>query len=152
MSIHRITNPKEFNQLIDDMNCLFSFENGNSGHQLLQHNPDVIKASFGHVQILNWDLFVWGHKTGSRYDSCIMFFNDKNAKFGVAIFSEFLWLSKNPKVGYKLFKTACDFARSKKFEYISMSTVVNHPKHEKIKSFYSKMGFLKDSEIYISKL
>jgi hypothetical protein len=29
---------------------------------------------------------------------------------------------------------------------------VKHPKHEKIKSFYEKLGFLKDSENYISKL
>jgi hypothetical protein len=152
MSIQRITNPVDFCCLIDDLGGLFSIEDISSGHQLLKHNAETIKASFGHAQLLNWDLFVWGNKNNNHYDSCIMFYNDKSAKFGSRIFSEFLWLSKNPKVGYKLFKTAVDFARKQNFEFISMSTVVKHPKHEKIKSFYEKMGFLKDSETYISKL
>lgn len=152
MNIQRITNPDDFCRMIDDLEVLFSQEDITSGHQLLKHNAETIKASFGHTQLLNWDLFVWGHEDNHHYDSCIIFYNDKNAKFGKRIFSEFLWLSKNPKVGYKLFKTAVEFARKQKFEFISMSTVVKHPKHSKTKSFYEKMGFLKDSETYISKL
>jgi hypothetical protein len=152
MKIQRITNPVDFCRLIDDMGVLFEKEDLHSGHRLIKHDPETIKASFGHVQILNWDLFVWAHESNGKFDSCIMFLNDKNAKFNERIFSEFLWLSKNPKVGYSLFKTAVQFARNHNFNYIVMSTVASHEKHEKIKSFYQKMGFLKDSENYISKL
>jgi len=152
MKIQRITNPTDFCRLIDDLSELFSEEDSHSGHTLLRHNAETIKASFGHAQLLNWDLFVWACENGGKFDSAIMFFNEKSPKFGARIFSEFLWLSKNPKAGYKLFSAAVKFARQNKFDYISMSTVTSHPKHEKIKSFYQKMGFLKDSETYISKL
>lgn len=152
MKIKRITNPAEFNRLADDMKELFLEEDSNSGHAFLQHDIEVIKSSFSHTSILNWDLFVWAHEENNKFDSCIVFFNEKSSKFGVKLFSEFMWLSKNPKVGYALFSTAVKFARKNKFEYIVMSTVVSHPKHEKIKSFYQKMGFIKDSETYISKL
>lgn len=138
--------------MIDDLDELFFEENSCSGHLFLKHNAQTIKSSFGQTPILNWDLFVWGHEENDKFDSCIIFFNDKSPKFGTRIFSEFLWLSKNPKVGYSLFNTAVKFARKNKFEYITMSTVVSHPKHEKVKSFYEKMGLLKDSETYISKL
>lgn len=152
MSVKRITNPVEFGRLIDDLYSLFLIENTESGHQLLAHNPETIKASYGHPAILTWDVFVWGHEENEKFDAGIIFINDKNAKFGEQIFTEFLWLSKNPKVGYKLFREAIKFAKSKKFKYVSMSTVVKHPSHERVKSFYTSMGFLKDSETYICKL
>lgn len=152
MSIKRITNPTEFCDLIDDMDALFKLENASSGHKLLTHNAESLKANFSHPSILAWDLFVWGNKNAGSFDACIMFVNDKNPKFATKIFSEFLWLSKNPKAGYKLFKTAIDFARKNDFEFIVMNTVTSHPSHEKVKSFYNRMGFLKDCETYISKL
>ena len=152
MSIKRITNPEEFGQVIDDLYALFKDEDKHSGHQLLRHDPQMIKKCFSHVSILTWDLFCWANKTNNSYDAIICFVNDKNPKFGEKIFSEFLWLSKNPKIGYKLFSTAMKFARENEFKIVAMSTAVQHPKNENIKSFYNKMGFLKDSEIYIAKL
>lgn len=152
MSIKRITNPEEFGKVIDDLYSLFVDEDKHSGHRLLLHDPQMIKNCFGHTSILNWDFYCWANKTSDSYDAIICFINDKNPKFGEKIFSEFLWLSKNPKIGYKLFSTAMKFARENEFKIVAMSTVVQHPKHEKIKSFYNKMGFLKDSETYIAKL
>jgi transcriptional accessory protein Tex/SPT6 len=150
--IKRIINPEEFDQLLDDIFELFELENKKQAHALLQHNKTSIKANYSHLGILAWDFFVWGNKTNDKFDAVIAFFHDKNAKFGKKIFSEFVWLSKNPKVGYKLFSEACDFARLNNFEYIVMNTVVRNPSHEKVKSFYTKMGLVKDSETYIGKL
>lgn len=152
MSIKRIVSADEFNTVIDDLELLFSKENSHHGHQLLAHDKECIKRSFAHSSILAWDLFVWANETNGKFDAIIAFVNEKNPKFNAVIFSEFLWLSKNPKVGYRLFKTAIDFARNKGFEFISMNTVTKHPSHEKIKRFYLKMGLLKDSETYIGKL
>lgn len=152
MSIKRITNPDEFNQLIDDLDALFNFENEHQGHRILRHNAESIKTSFGHPSILAWDLFVWANKEGDKFDSCIMFMNEKNPKFGEKIFSEFLWLSKNQKTGYSLFREAVRFAKKNEFSFISMSTVTAHPKHEKVKSFYEKIGLLADTVTYIGKL
>lgn len=152
MSIKRITNPVEFCELIDDLDDLFEYENGHQGHKFLSHSADSIKSSFAYAPILAWDLFVWANKENGKFDSCIMFANEKNPKFGQKIFSEFLWLSKNPKTGLVLFKTATKFARKNDFEFISMSTVTSHPKHEKVKSFYEKIGLVKDTVTYIGKL
>jgi hypothetical protein len=150
--LKRIVNPNEFNQLLDDLSELFDSADKTEGHALLSHDKDSIKANYSHASILAWDLFVWGNKTNNKFDAVIAFVNDKNAKFGKRIFHEFLWLSKNPKVGYKLFSEACKFARQHDFEYMAMNTVVKNPSHEKVKSFYIKMGLVKDSETYICKL
>ena len=152
MSIKRITNPVEFDKVIDDLHPLFLEEDKVGGHQLLSHSPECIKKAFAHTSILTWDIFVWANKTGETFDAVIIFQNDKNVKFGEKIFHEFLWISRNSNAGYKLFKTAVKFARENGFKTMVMGTVVKNPKHEKIKSFYEKMGFLKDSEAYICKL
>jgi hypothetical protein len=150
--IKRIVNPNEFNQLLDDVFELFDLEDKSEGHALLRHDKNSIRANYSHPAILSWDFFVWGNKTHDKFDAVIAFVNDKNVKFGRKIFSEFIWLSKNPKVGYKLFSEASKFARQNNFEYMVMNTVVNNPSHSKVKSFYTKMGMIKDSETYICKL
>ncbi len=152
MSIKRITNPVEFGKLIDDLYILFKEEDVSGGHQLLSHNAETIKSCYGHSALLAWDVFVWGNETNGKFDAGIIFLNEKSVKFGCVIFSEFLWLSRNPRVGYKLFKTATSFAKAKGFKTLCMSTVVKSPKHEKVKSFYNRIGLLKDSETYICKL
>lgn len=150
--VKRVTNPEEFNQLLDDIFNLFEIENSDSGHFFLKHNKETIKSTYSHKSILAWDFFVWGNKTNNKFDAVIAFVNDKNAKFGERIFHEFVWLSKNPKVGYKLFKQAMDFARDNEYKYLVMNTAVKHPMHNKVKAFYTKMGLIKDSESYICKI
>ncbi len=152
MSIKRITNPEEFKIVLDDLMECFQQEDVDSAHQFLKHDVQSIKNAFCYKTILAWDLLVWANYNGRKFDAMIAFINDENVKFNVKIFSEYLWLSKNPKMGYKLLSTAIKYAKENDFKYISMNTVVKHPKHEKIKSFYEKLGFLKDSENYISKL
>jgi len=150
--IKRILNPEDFKQLIEDIDILFKFENQNQGHQLLEHNKETIINCFANKHILAWDMFVWANHNGTTYDAIIMFFNEKSAKFGKFIFSEYLWLSKNPKAGYKLLKIASEFARQKGFEYITMNRVMKHPNSHGVMNFYEKMGFVKDTETFIAKL
>jgi hypothetical protein len=150
--IKRIVNPNEFNQLLDDIFELFELDDQEAGHAILRHDKESIKANYSHTSILAWDFFVWGHKNKNKFDAVIAFINDKNVKFGVKIFHEFVWLSKNPKVGYKLFSEASEFARRNDFEYMIMNTVLKNPSYPKVKSFYTKMGMVKDSETYICKL
>ena len=102
--------------------------------------------------MLAWDVLVWANKTNGQYDAAIVFMNDKSAKFGIKIFSEFIWFSENPKVGYKLLRKALKYAKEKEFDLVSMSVIERHPKSEKVKSFYKKMGFVKDCETYVVKL
>lgn len=150
--IKRITNPFEFEKLADDIYELFEPHDFAEGHALLNHSLQTIKNNFSHPSILAWDFLVWGNLKDDKFDAMIAFNKARCPKFNEEIIHEFLWLSKNPRAGYKLFKTATDAARKMGCKYVSMSTVVNNPSHEKLKSFYKKMGFLKDSETYISKL
>ena len=151
--IKRIINPSEFKELLDDMSDLFEYENENEGHHYLKHNKEYIANCFSDKRLLVWDFFVWANVNAHhKFDSMIAFINHKNEKFGEEIFSEYLWLSKNPKVGYKLLAKALKFAKEKEFKYVVMNCVMAHPKSEKIARFYKKMGFVKDSESYIAKL
>ena len=150
--IKRITNPEEFNVLIGEIDLLFKYENENEGH-FLKHNKEYIINAFSHKHILAWDFFVWANLNNSdKFDSIIAFLNHKNEKFGEEIFAEYLWLSKNPKVGHRLIGKALKFAREKEFKYVMMSCAEANPKSKKVARFYKKMGFVKDSETYIAKL
>ena len=151
--IKRITNPSEFKKLADNIFDLFEYENENEGHHFVRHNKEHISNCFANQSLLAWDFFVWGNlNIHDKFDAVIAFLNQKNEKFGEEIFSEYIWLSKNPKVGYKLLAKALKFAKEKEFKYINMNCVMAHPKAEKIARFYKKMGFVKDSESYIAKL
>jgi GNAT superfamily N-acetyltransferase len=150
--IKRILDPEEFKKLADDIFDLHEFENENQGHYFLNHNKETIVNSFSNKYILAWDMFVWANHNGSNYDGVIMFFNDKNAKFNERIFTEYIWLSKNPKIGHKLFKEAINFARQQGFKYITMNRVMKHPHSHAVMRFYEKMGFIKDTETFIAKL
>tara|TARA_R100001377_G_scaffold78669_1_gene56511 strand:- start:142 stop:600 length:459 start_codon:yes stop_codon:yes gene_type:complete len=151
--IKRILDPKEFKVLLDDMDVLFKEDNEVNGHALVKHNKEYIYNAFGNKSILAWDFFIWGNLNEfNKFDAVIAFINDKNEKFGKEIFSEYLWLSNNPRVGRKLLSKAVSFAKEKEFEYITMSCVEAHPKSQKVASFYKRMGFIKDSETYIAKL
>ena len=151
--IKRITSPSEFKAVVDDIFDLFDYENENHGHVFLPHNKEYILNALSDESLLAWDFFVWANlNEHNKFDAIIAFVNHKNEKFGEEIFSEYIWLSKNPKVGYKLFATALKFAKEKEFKYVNMNCVMAHPKVEKIVRFYKKMGFVKDSETYIAKL
>lgn len=151
--IRRITDPSEFQKLLDDVFDLHLHENEHEGHHFLNHNKEYIFNAFGNKRILAWNFFLWGNKNSDgKYDAVIAFINNRNEKFGEEIFAEYIWLSKNPTVGYKLLAAALKFAKEKEFKYITMNRVMAHPKSEKVAKFYEKMGLIKDSETYIAKL
>ena len=151
--IKRITNPEEFELVINDIYKLFLEDDEKNAHVLgLKHNKETIINSFGTSKLLAFDVFVWANKTENVYDSVGIFILSNNVKFGIKFLSEFLWLSKNPKAGFKILKEATALAREKGVEYITISSVNNHPKHERNERFYEKLGFVKDSTTFIAKL
>jgi hypothetical protein len=149
-TIKRILNPVEFCKVIDDISILFKEEN--NSNLFLKYNLESIKINFGNNKVLNWEFFVWASFNGEAYDGIICFLNDKNVFFGQQIFSQCLWLSKNKKIGYKLFSTAVKFAKEKDFKYIKCKTCIDNIQTEKVKSFYKKIGLIKESETYICEL
>lgn len=151
--IKRITNPAEFKKLLDDIfDLIETLEERNEAH-FLKHNKEYIVNAFAHTHLLAWDFFVWANEDeDGNFDAMIAFCNQKNEKFGEEIFTEYLWLSKNPKVGHKLLGVALKFAKEKEFKYVIMNCVPAHPKAQKVARFYKKMGFVKDSESYIAEL
>lgn len=150
--IRRILDPEEGKKVAKDIEELFDFENEHQGHFLLKHDKESIVNGFCNKYLLAWDVFAWANFNGEKYDALIVFMNEKSIKFGEPIFTEFLWLSKNPKAGYKLFKEAVKFAREKGFKYICMSRVYKHPNSYQVKNFYEKMGLIKDTQTFIGKL
>ena len=150
--IIRILDIKEAHKVADDLMELFQKEDIDEGHVFLKHDIKTIKLAISNAAFLTWDFFVWANKTNGKYDAVIAFYNDKNIKFGTRVFNEFIWLSKNPKVGFKLLKEALTFAKENNFKYIIMSSVVKNKKHKKVTDFYKKFGFEKDTESYIMEL
>lgn len=151
--IKRITNPLEAEVLAKDIRDIFSeSDDDNMGHKFLPHNMNSILDFFNDKKTLFWSCFVWANQENNKFDSVIIFLRDKNPKFDEELFSEYLWLSKNPKVGFKLLKTATSFARENGFKYISMSHTEKNPQKNKLARLYNKLGLEKDSTTYIGKL
>jgi len=151
--IKRITDPKKFEKAADEIFDLFDYENYNESHELgLVHDKESILNNLNNKVLLNWDFFVWINEEDGVCDAMIAFIRDRNIKFGVQIFSEYIWLSKNPKVGYKLFREAASFARSQGFEYMSVSSTAKVKTSKKLEKFLYKVGFLKDTTNFITKL
>lgn len=150
--IKRIISPDEFKQVIEDLTLLYKEDSEERGHYFLRHKKESIISNIAHSQTLSWHVFVWAHHNGKIWDAIILFSNDRNPMFGIKMFSEHLWLSKNPKVGYKLLREALRFAKENEFEVVAMGCVEKNPSSKKLKKIYPKLGFRKDSETYLAKL
>ena len=151
--IKRITNTKDLHRLFNDLHDHFESFDVNYGHQcdLLFNKESIINNFDNNILLLN-DVFIWANVKNHKYDAVCVFVRDRNVKFGKEIFSQFLWLSKNQKVSFKLLKKAVDHAREKNFKYISMYNTVKNPNSKKFKKFCEKLGFLEDSVNFISKI
>ena len=152
--IKRLANREDFCQAVDDLTKALDLEGEDKNyHYLLPNGVDSIKKAFGHSRVLTSKVFVWANLNNSgNYDAAIIFLKNKDPRHGVEIFSEYIWLSSNPRAGYKLLATAIKFARENGFEFIQMGCSEKSPNKDKVKSLYKKLGFLKDSETYIAKL
>ena len=148
--IKRILEEEDFKEAINDLTIKFSKELSDY-HHFLSHDTEKMTKRFCNKSLLHHQFFVWANKEDGVYDSCIAF-TLEDSKFNENIFVEYLWISKNPKSGFKLFRTASDFARDIGVKYIAMSSTEKGKEKKKLESFYEKMGFLKDSTLYISQL
>ena len=151
--IKRITNKSDFKKVLYDLDDLFNYENQNEAHHFLKYNKEYIFNAFGEDSMLAWNFFVWANKNDAeKFDAIIAFVNHRSEKYGEEIFAEYIWLSKQSSMGYKLLATALKFAKEKEFKYVTMNRVMKHPKSDKVARFYEKMGFVKDTETYIAKI
>ena len=152
--IKRIVTADEFCKAVDDVSDYLSLnEEANNYYHLLPNNTDTLKKAFGHDRMLVFNVFVWANlNEDNKYDAGIIFLKEKSPKHGVELFSEYIWLSANPRVGYKLLATAVKFARESGYENILMGISEKSPKKDKVKKLYRKLGFIKGAETYIAKL
>ena len=146
--IKRILNPDDLKKLVADIAEL----DPPNHHNFVTYDLENCYHGLAHKSILAWDFFLWGNLKDDKYNGYIAFLNHKSQLFKERIFQEYGWFSSDEKCGYKLLVTALKFAQEKKFDCVSMSSVVNNPKYEKLNGFYEKMGFKPDCVTYIAKL
>lgn len=152
MAIKKVVNPDEFRKACKDLDALFQEENKKYGHVLHSISADSIANNWANPSLLAHTMHTWVNFEDGRADGIIMFLDALNTICGKRGWSEYFWLSANPKMSFALLKTALKFARSKNVEFVSLSCVENYPKSEKLKKLYQKLGFQKDSETYVKKL
>lgn len=151
--IKKIVSVVELKQLSEDFKILYKEDNEAYQHACnLSHDIDLITKSLSHESLLIWNIHVWAHFNGEKWDSIFIGVIRKSEKFNAKMMEEYLWLSKNSRTGMRLYNAAVKYAKQQNVEYISMSVIENHPLSNKVKNFYNKTGFQKDSETYIKKL
>jgi hypothetical protein len=152
--IKRIATAEQFNKAADDISGYLNLKDeDNTYHYLLPNGVESMKQAFAHDKMLVFNVFAWANLNDQgKYDAAIVFLKDKGPRHGLEVFSEYVWLSANPRVGYKLLATAIKYARDNGFERIQMGCSEKSPNKNKVKSLYRRLGFIKDSESYIAKL
>lgn len=151
--IKKIINVEELKKISSDLSELFKEDNEIFGHALnLKHDYELITESIAHESLLIWNIHVWAHFNGDKWDGIFIGIIRKSEKFNKKVMDEYLWISKNPKISLCLYSEAVKFAKSQKCEYVFMNVVENHPNSSKIKNFYKKIGFEKDVETYVKKI
>lgn len=149
--IKKIINPEELKQVLKDLKDLFKNEDNVHAFNL-EHNLDLITKSLSHESLLLWNIHVWSHFNGEQWDGIFIGIIRKSEKFNKKIMDEYLWLSKKSNSGVSLFNTALKYAKNSNCEFVSMNVTEKHPLSSKVKNFYKKNGFEKDSETYIKKI
>lgn len=150
--IKKIVTVSEWEAVMKDISELFKEDNNQYGHAFdLKHDSELITKCLSHESLLLWNMHVWAHFNGKMWDGVFIGCIRKSEKFNKKMMDEYLWLSKNSAKGIKLFKIAEKYAKDQKCEFIHMNVVENHPKSVKLKNFYKKIGFQKDTESYIKK-
>lgn len=151
--IKKITSVNDLQNLSADLQFYFSEENEKFGHALnLKHDIDLITESLSHESLLIWNVHVWGHFNGEKWDGVFIGIIRKSEKFNKKFMDEYLWLSKNSYKGIELYKKALDFARAQKCEYLSFHATEENPISPKLKEIYKMLGFTKDSETFFKKI
>lgn len=149
--IKKITDPIEFQILFSDLEKAFGAENGLYGHVGAKINVQSIVKAWSDSRLLNFNLHVWANRE-KTFDAAILFQGVDNHVIGEKIWQEYLWVSKNPKVGLKLLDTALDFGRKLGYKRVVMGSVENHPRSKKVRELYKRKNWQKDSELYIGNL
>lgn len=149
--IKKIINPEEFKEAIDSVYATFKHLEENEGHVFFKHTPEYVKSNWGNRCLLN-TIHVWSNIDNFKHDSIIGFHSVYDPRFNETFLCEFIWLSSNPKISFKLLKEAENWAIKNNYKYMIMGVVEKMPKKDTLVKAYNRMGFVKDSEQYIKEL
>jgi hypothetical protein len=151
--IKKIVSVEELKQLGSDLSEISKEHDEKFAHVLdLKHDIELMVKSFSHESLLIWNIHIWGHFNGEKWDGIFIGTVRKSERFNKKFMDEYLWFCKNSNSGIKLYITAYKYAKSQGCEYMSMNLMENNPNSYKLKSFYTKLGYQKDTETWIKKI
>ena len=151
--IKKIVTVSEWEAVMNDIEFYLKEDNEKYGHAFnLKHDKQLITKCLSHESLLLWNMHVWAHFNGEKWDGIFIGSIRKSEKFNKKMMDEYLWLSKNSAKGMRLFNIAKKYAKDQGCEFIYMNVVENHPKSNQLKNLYKKLGFQKDTESYIKQL
>jgi hypothetical protein len=151
--IKKIIKVSDLEKLSEDIKNLHE-KNGEKFHHNLGliHDKELITKSLSHESLLIWNIHIWGHFNGEKFDGVIATIIRKNEKFNKKMMDEYMWYAENSNCGMKLYKTAINFAKEQNCAFVNFNLIENSIHSEKLRNFYLKMGFIKDTESYIKLL
>ena len=151
--IKKIVTVSEWVAVMNDIEFFFKEDNQKYGHACnLIHDKELITKCLSHESLLLWNMHVWAHFNGDKWDAIFIGNIRKSEKFNKKMMEEYLWLSKNSAKGMKLYNIAKKYAKDQGCEFIYMNVAENHPRSDKLKNLYKKLGFQKDTESYLKPL
>ena len=68
--IKKVISPEEIEKVFKDLHDIYEEDNEKHGHVLdLKHDYELIYKSLSHESLLIWNIHVWAHFNGEKYDS-----------------------------------------------------------------------------------
>ena len=151
--IKKIVTIAEVEEISKDISSLHNEDHEKYNHALgMKHDVDLITKSLSHESLLIWNIHVWAHFNGQKWDGIFIGMIRKSEKFNKKGMDEYLWFSKNSNSGIKLYKTALSFAKDNGCHYLNCCLLASNPMADKLRKFYKSQGFEKDTETFMKKL
>ena len=145
--IRKVTNPSDYLELLEVLDREWKFENQTIAHVLPISKSGL--SQLANAQVLTWEYHVWATKDNK---SVLIFHGGFSPLFGIKVFQEVLWISKDKRSGLKMLEIAKSFARNSGFETFIMGRAFKTPRSERLIKIYDKMNLKKDAEVWIGKL
>ena len=80
--IKKVISPEEIEKVFKDLHDLYEDDNEKHGHVLdLKHDYELIYKSLSHESLLIWNIHVWVHFNGEKYDSIFIGIIRKSEKY-----------------------------------------------------------------------
>lgn len=110
---------------------------------------DTIYSAWKNENLLINNTIIYANEENNIYDSVCWFVVNRDFRVNKTVASNYLWISKNNKNGYKCFRKCLNLINKKKINFTTVGFLDNSPYSNKIENFLLNIGAKLESKNYL---